>query len=207
MTIEQKIKNNLPVTIGVISDTHIPDRYPSFHPDFFEQIRAFPIDELWHAGDISSPRVIRQLEQEFTVKAVRGNRDWLFGQKLPLIYQCDIYGNTIALMHGHGGLYYYLIDKVKFLFSGYNSNRYRLSMKKIAPDAQVVVFGHTHFQLNEWKEKRLLFNPGSVNETSDKRPGQSFGILRFFPNGEVEGEIVRMRKAKWIKRQWVINEN
>ena len=54
--------------IGLLSDTHScwDDRYLTHFND---------CDEIWHAGDIGSLRIIEQLEAHRPVRAVCGNID------------------------------------------------------------------------------------------------------------------------------------
>jgi uncharacterized protein len=70
--------------------------------------------------------------------------------------------------------------------SGLNPRR-RDRMRKLFPDARVVVFGHSHMPFNEDEDGLLLFNPGSPT-WKRKAPFKSMGLL-WITNGEVEGEI------------------
>jgi predicted phosphodiesterase len=63
----------------------------------------------------------------------------------------------------------------------------RKRMRKLFPDARVVVFGHSHIPWNEDEDGLLLFNPGSPT-WKRRAPFPSMGIL-WIENGEVEGEI------------------
>ena len=70
--------------------------------------------------------------------------------------------------------------------SGAKATR-RRAMRKIFPDARVVVFGHSHIPWNEDEEGLLLFNPGSPT-WKRTAPFPSMGIL-WITNGGVEGEV------------------
>ena len=52
--------------IAVIADTH--DRYPPGLP-----ARLAAADEIWHLGDVCSPKIIAALEKIAPVRIVRGN--------------------------------------------------------------------------------------------------------------------------------------
>ena len=71
------------VTLGVISDTHIPDRARSLERLVLDVFQSAGVKAILHAGDVSTPRVITQLEEIAPVHAVRGNRDWVALAHLP----------------------------------------------------------------------------------------------------------------------------
>ena len=67
--------------IGLLSDTHIPDRakvLPQKVIDTFSDVEL-----ILHAGDLTSPRVIKELEEIAPVMAVQGNMDRVNGTDLP----------------------------------------------------------------------------------------------------------------------------
>ena len=68
-------------TLGIITDTHIPQRIEALPPRVFEVFRG--ADRILHAGDINSRRVLDQLAEIAPVDAVAGNAD-LFRHGLPL---------------------------------------------------------------------------------------------------------------------------
>ena len=65
--------------------------------------------------------------------------------------------------------------------------RRRQRMRKLFPEARVVVFGHSHLPWNEDEDGLLLFNPGSAT-WKRRAPFTSMGLL-WVENGTVEGEI------------------
>lgn len=127
--------------IGILSDTH--DRLPVALFDALEGV-----DELLHAGDITRPDALTELEAIAPVTAVRGNCDGRdLGDRLPEERLIERDGVSIALIHGHtlsGGLLGDLIA------------RYRL----LAPD--LVIFGHTHDPLSKVLGPTHYFNPGTA---------------------------------------------
>ncbi|MFN7036305.1 MAG: metallophosphoesterase family protein [Bellilinea sp.] len=109
------LENSSKVMVGVIADTHVPDRVDGLHPDLEDILRSEKVDAILHAGDISSPAVLKQLEQIAPVFAVRGNRDWAFRNTLPWSRMLNMGGLRILLTHGQGGLGDYLVDKIWYL--------------------------------------------------------------------------------------------
>lgn len=185
--------DQLNVTIlGVLSDTHVPDRVRELRPEvlsFFEQAE---VDAILHAGDISVPSVLEQLQTLAPVYAVRGNRDWFKLRNLPGERWLEFEGVKIVLVHGQGSLMRYLVEKVLWLTSEFEQKRYQKYLLAKYPAARVIVFGHTHHTMNAWMEGKLLFNPGSPHELDPGKFIPSLGLLRIQAGGQVEGEIIEL---------------
>ena len=84
--------------IGLISDTHIPDRariLPQNVIDAFSDV-----DLILHAGDLTSPKVIDELEEIAPVMAVQGNMDRANGINLPKAKVIEAEDLRIGLVHG-----------------------------------------------------------------------------------------------------------
>lgn len=176
--------------IGVISDTHVPDRSPEISEVFLSSLCAEKVDLILHAGDISVPQVLSLLETIAPVKAVRGNRDFLFVGKIPLVQQFEVFDVKFALMHGHMNLLVYWLDKLKHVFSGYDRQRYISRLPKAAPEAKVIVFGHTHHAENFWQNDILYFNPGSITYGDTLTRQRTWGLIEVYENGQVDGKII-----------------
>ncbi len=195
--------NNAPLLrVGVVADTHIPDRARSLHPQLIPALKVARVDLILHAGDISIPAVLEELGQVAPVKAVRGNRDWSFGETLPLVLHLELAGVPVVLMHGHGGWWNYIKDKGKFIIEGYRFERYQKMVVESAPEARVIVFGHTHRVENVNIDGKLLFNPGTANAGYRTDFPSSIGFLNFYPGAKVEGKILelagfRNRAGSW----------
>jgi len=194
--------NNPALIVGVIADTHVPDRVKTLNPEILPAFMAAGVDLILHAGDISIPPVLKELETVAPVRAVRGNRDWYFMDKLPLKLDLDLAGVPITLMHGHGGIGNYLRDKLYYLRDGYQFERYRGKVAQLAPAARVVVFGHTHHAENRLVDGQLLFNPGSAHFGYLESLPPSIGFLRFYPGGEVVGEIYPLTRFSIRQGNW-----
>jgi putative phosphoesterase len=189
--------------IGVVADTHVPDRVSGLHPDLLTAIQAIGVERILHAGDVSSQPVLDALSEIAPVTAVRGNRDWMGGLNLERVAILEIAGIKIALLHGHGTPVNYVMDKFLFLASGYRLGRYIHWMEPDIQDARVVVFGHTHRTANQMHENVLYFNPGSAAFTTRENGTPSFGVLKVFPQGRIKGEIIRLRGYRLENREWV----
>jgi putative phosphoesterase len=181
--------NRSPFVVGVVSDTHIPDRSANLHSDLIPSLKKHQVKLILHAGDISIPRVIKELETVAPVVAVRGNRDVLFSKTLPIIREIEIEGVSVALTHGHFNFLTYWIDKLQHLFLGYKSSRYLNRLEIAIPNAKVIVFGHSHSPEILWREGKLFFNPGSTSFGLSPHFHRTWGSLVFFADGRIEPEI------------------
>jgi hypothetical protein len=178
--------------LGIISDTHIPDRARRLHPKVLPLFREAGVSAILHAGDVSSPGVLKQLGEVAPVVAVRGNRDWVLMRRLPLIQQLTFGSISIVLTHGHGRWQEYLLDKADYLLNGYHQERFQNRLLAAFPAPRVIVFGHTHRPLNLWVGEQLLFNPGSPHFSDHNSLALSIGLIHLSAEGEVKGEVIRL---------------
>ena len=177
--------------LGVIADTHIPDRTRQLNPAILPIFRDANVEAILHAGDISAPDVLRNLEQVAPVYAVQGNRDWLLLKQLPHNQVLTFEGVSLVLEHGHGLWRNYMVDRIHYLFFGMQERRYQNRLLAKYPQAQVIVYGHLHIPCNTWFGDIFLFNPGSASVPA-KKYTPSLGILKIRAGGEVEGEIIEL---------------
>jgi uncharacterized protein len=178
------------ITLGLIADTHIPDRRSNLHPKVLTTFIGAQVTAILHAGDICAPQVLEELEQVAPVFAVRGNRDWFLMRYLPATRLLEFGGVRVAMAHGHGRWHDYLLDRVNYIFKGYQLERYTPRLLNVFPDAQVIVFGHTHRRLIQWSEGQLLINPGSPHVSEDGDRQGTVGILHIKDGGELSAEFV-----------------
>lgn len=130
--------------IGLISDTHIPDRarvLPQNVLDAFSDV-----DLILHAGDLTSPRVLDELEQLAPVMAVQGNMDRVNGIDLPKAKVIEVENLKIGVIHGE-------------VYPRADSDQLVYLAKELEVD--ILVSGHSHQPKIEQKEGILLLNPGS----------------------------------------------
>lgn len=178
------------VTLGVLADTHVPDRKQQLAPVVLRIFREANVSAILHAGDITSRRVLHTLENIAPVYAVRGNRDWVALGKLPFECILNIAGIRLALTHGHGRWWEYLRDRVVYLFAGYKPEIFQARLLENYSSAQVIIFGHTHRALNQWVDGKLLFNPGTPHRLQTNQTPPSVGLLHIGATGAVESKIV-----------------
>lgn len=76
--------------IAIIADTHVGDRIQQLEPTLMSALQNEKPDQILHAGDVSTPEVIEQLESLAPTLAVQGNRDWFLGYKLPKEVEFDL---------------------------------------------------------------------------------------------------------------------
>ena len=145
--------------IAVIADTHMP-RGARRLPDACRQAIA-EAELLLHAGDFTTPEVLRELEAlAKRVVAVHGNVDAPeLRRALPERRTLEVKGVRIAMVHDAGP-------------SGGRLERVRGEF----PDADAVVFGHSHLPLHEESHGFQIFNPGSPTERR-RAPRPSMGLL------------------------------
>jgi putative phosphoesterase len=187
--------------VGVLADTHIPDKVNRLHPEIIPIFQKACVSHILHAGDICAKRVLDELSQVAPVTAVRGNRD-IFVHPLRPVNTLEQNGLKIALTHGHGSLWNYLLDKFWFMVQGYDLNRYLNLLHQAGKDASVVVFGHTHHTEITHDQGRLLFNPGSASFGFTPGTSPSIGLLRISA-GSVSAEIVPLEGYQLVQRDWV----
>ncbi len=174
-------------TIGVVADTHVPQRLARLPENLTAALRG--VDLILHAGDITSRRVLIELGEIAPVQAVVGNAD-LFLRDLPLTRVIEIEGKRIGLVHGHGGWAKYLTGKVRD-WLGYREEYYLNIVARSFGNVDAIVFGHTHRPHTEIRAGVLLFNPGPVAPTYYDSLGPQIGLLHVSPQG-LTTEIVRL---------------
>jgi uncharacterized protein len=177
------------ITIGVVSDTHIPDRAPRLHPHVAAVFREAGVQAILHAGDVSTPATLKLLAEIAPVYAVRGNRDWFALSQLPFVRQLEWGGVKVGLIHGHGPLFNYMKDRMDYILRGYRLEMFVPRLLATFPEADVIVFGHTHRSLNHRVDGKLVFNPGSPHFPDPKTAEPSLGLLHISDGGRVEAEI------------------
>ena len=144
--------------IAVISDTHLPRGNRRLPEECVDRLRA--ADLIVHAGDLMRLPVLEQLESYGPVVAVHGNvDDSEVCAALPEVASVDAGAVTIGLVHDAGPA------------------KGRLArLRGRFPDADAVVFGHSHMPLHERAPDGFqIFNPGSPTERR-RAPRHTMGI-------------------------------
>ncbi len=147
-------------TIAVIADTHMPKGDRRLSEPCVEAIRD--ADAVIHAGDLIAPSVLETLRAlNPKLHAVYGNVDSAaLRSSLPETLSLRLGAATVGVIHDAGPA------------------KGRLSrLRGLFPDADAVVFGHSHLPLHEEEEEGFqIFNPGSPTERR-RAPRRSLGLL------------------------------
>lgn len=181
-------------TLGVLADTHIPDRAAVLDVQVLQRFKEARVSAILHAGDVSVPRVLKELEGIAPVYAVRGNRDIFALRKLPMQIQINIDGFSIGLTHGHGTFSRYMIDKVHRQIYGRLVERYLQRVLLTFPEVDVIVFGHLHVPCHIHLQGKLIFNPGSTSYPWPRSAPATFGLLHLEQGITPQGEIIEIQK-------------
>lgn len=195
-----------PCIVGVISDTHIPDRVDALHPELKSLLRRHKVELILHGGDISTLAVLEELRSVAPVLAVTGNRDFALRSEVPNEQRLTIFGTEIVLTHGHVNPQIYWTDKLEYIAAGYYFERYQKRLAALYPTAKVIVFGHTHHPENRWVGEQLYFNPGSVSHGDYLDRRSYYGLLKFYKSGKIEPEIIPLTGAQIRAKKWVNND-
>ena len=180
------------MTLGVIADTHIPERARGLNPGVLPAFQRAEVKAILHAGDVCIPRVLEELGELAPVYAVRGNRDWAYLKHLPTSLSLDFGGVAVGLIHGHGRWRNYLVDRTSYFLEGFRFERYQPRLLAAFPTARVIVFGHMHIPFNHWVGDQLLFTPGTACCPAEKTTPPSLGLLHIHAGGEIVGEIISL---------------
>ncbi len=123
--------------LGVISDTHGLLRVEVL--DVFEGV-----DHILHGGDVGKWDVMVELQALAPVTAVYGNVDGFeIRSKLPQVAEVELDGFRIVVTHG---------DQL--------GSPTPAKLHEAFPDAEIIVYGHTHKPLLELVDKTVtVMNP------------------------------------------------
>lgn len=130
--------------IGLISDTHIPNRARQIPEKVLQSFEN--VDLIIHAGDLTTMDVINKLEETAPVVAIQGNMDRVAGLDLPKARVIECKGVKIGVAHGE---VYPRADTQQLLYLAKQLN------------VNILVTGHSHQPKIEQVEDVLLLNPGS----------------------------------------------
>lgn len=133
--------------IGIISDTH-----GLLRPRLFELLEG--VDHILHAGDLGPVDLLTELEAIAPVTMVWGNTDDMdVRARVPEVATVQLGDVKAAVMHGHQ--------------LGSPGPR---AVAGEYPDADLVVFGHSHHPVIEYVRGALAVNPGSAGPRRFDQP-------------------------------------
>ena len=150
--------------IGVVADSHSPEFLDRLPARIFEVLEG--VDLILHAGDIVSEETLVALRRLAPVEAVRGDHDRTL-RALPVSREITVEGKRIVVVHGQRS--HWLEEPITLVWTlslGYFRPHRGLprALKKRFPDADAIVYGHTHQPRVETIDGVLLFNPGGVHQ-------------------------------------------
>jgi putative phosphoesterase len=144
--------------LAIISDTHLPKGKRTIPDACLVRLRS--ADAILHAGDLVATAVLELLESLGPpVHAVHGNVDEpAVRVRLPAVRMVEAGGARIVVTHD-GGPADGRLARLRIRF----------------PDADAVVFGHSHLPLHEERDGFHIFNPGSPTERR-RAPAHTMGL-------------------------------
>ena len=150
----------------VIADTHLPRRARDLPPDLWAAVDA--CDVVIHAGDWVSASLVSDISARARLVGVSGNNDGPDVRALvPEIARVTLAGVRVAVVHETGAA----------------AGRER-RMDAAFPDADVLVFGHSHIPWDTTTPGGLrLLNPGSP--TDRRRQPHGTWVEATFEGGEM----------------------
>ncbi|MBS1989421.1 MAG: metallophosphoesterase family protein [Cyanobacteria bacterium SZAS LIN-2] len=153
--------------LTILADTHVTTAKRSRAQDLpaivWDSIKES--DAVIHAGDVVEAYLLEAIAKIVPVHAVLGNNDT--GLTLPERLELQFEQVKLAVLHE----------------SGPRKGRPE-RLRKQFPDAQVVVYGHSHIPDLQTFEGLLIMNPGSCTDRR-REPKFSFGRLA------IEGASIR----------------
>ncbi len=160
--------------IGVISDTHIPERAKSIPQKILNDFKT--VDMVVHAGDLLDLSVLEELRRVCKdVRAVWGNMDSAEVRlNLPQKEIIRAGDYKIGLMHGYGNPEQ-MLDKLREEFKN--------------DDVDLIVFGHSHRPFDEKVDDIRYFNPGSATDEIFA-PYKSYGIIEI--DDKIKTKIIKI---------------
>lgn len=161
------------VRVAVLADTHLRRDWPNrrLPPAVHDELARAAV--ILHAGDITQPEHLTELARTAEVHAVLGNNDHELVGVLPETRRLELAGVRIAMVHD----------------SGPASGRERRLWERF-PDADVVIFGHSHVPWNaRGLGGQLLFNPGSPTERR-RQPHRTMGVLELADGRVLDARLV-----------------
>jgi len=157
------------VRLGVVSDTHGKLRPEVL--DVFSQV-----DHILHGGDVGSVDILDRLALLAPTTAVYGNVDpFDVRARCPQVARLELDGFIIVVTHG----------------DQFGSPTPAIVHREF-PDAEIIVYGHTHHPLLELVDKTVtVMNPGSAGAPRfGLQP--SVGIMELEPGIPPRARLVRL---------------
>ncbi|WP_404390111.1 metallophosphoesterase family protein [Humibacillus xanthopallidus] len=158
----------------VLSDTHSPRRWRDCPPALLPHLDS--ADVILHAGDVCTPDVLDLLASFAPVHVVMGNNDVpeVAAWGAPETLEVELEGVRIGMIHD----------------SGQRQGR-TARLRRRFPQADLVVFGHSHIPLDETGDGLRILNPGSPTDRR-RQPAGTFALLDVQDGALVDGRIEQL---------------
>ncbi len=125
--------------LGVLSDSH-----GLLRPELWPALEG--VEHILHAGDVGPAGLLTELEAVAPVTAVWGNTDgWVLRERLPEVAEVELGGRRIVVLHGHQ----------------FGRSPTPTLLAERFPEADLVIYGHTHLPREERVGSVLTLNPGA----------------------------------------------
>ena len=144
--------------MAIIADTHLPHGSRGIPASCVTRLKA--ADLIVHAGDLTTLAVLEELRRYGQVAAVHGNVDeGALRAALPARLELEVAGRRVGVIHD-GGRRTGRLERLRRTF----------------PDAEAVIFGHSHTPLHETDMDGFqIFNPGSPTDRR-RAPRHTMGM-------------------------------
>jgi uncharacterized protein len=131
---------------------------------------------ILHAGDVCTVAVLEQLSRYAPVHAVRGNNDLPEVAKwgAPETLEMELDGLKVGMIHD----------------SGQAAGRLE-RMRRRFPNADLVIFGHSHIPMDAQAAGFRIFNPGSPTDRR-RQPHGTLGVLEINASQLLDARIVQL---------------
>jgi putative phosphoesterase len=156
----------LTTLVGVVADTHCPEFMDRLPERIFKVMSGAQL--IVHAGDVNGASTLDELATIAPVEAVRGDHDRDI-TTLPASRELTVEGKRIVVVHGNRSRWIEEPHTLLWTLSlGYFRPHAGLprSLRRRFPNADVIIFGHTHRAHMRRLDGVLLFNPGGVHQWS-----------------------------------------
>lgn len=166
----------------VLSDTHAPRRWKALPDALVTPLND--ADLVLHLGDVCTPDVLDTLASFAPVEVVLGNNDGpdVAAWGATPTRELTLGGVRVAMIHDAGPA----------------AGRDR-RMRRRFPDADLVIFGHSHIPLDDASGAVRLLNPGSPTDKR-RQPHGTFAWLDV-DAGQFRTRIVELGEGNGVERE------
>jgi uncharacterized protein len=174
--------NDIITTVGLISDTHMPQRWPEMPTAVFQIFSDVSL--IFHAGDVGELWVLDELSQIAPVIAVHGNDDTAVSQR-ELPYQQIVTINRQRLLIWHSHYANHVDEQHARRNNSLREGCLRSISRAKSAGAKFVLFGHWHLPLIFEQDGIVAVNAGAIASGNAFRQQtvQTVALLFVLKNG------------------------